>query len=125
VAKKARRKLEEETEESSFQFPEFDEGKFLAHEFEQTIATLLAVVLGLVLAVVAWAWDRYLAGPLPVLLVVPLILGIAVIAFSPFFVPRLRPAAADYTRGDWAGLIVIQLFGWLGLWFLLLNVLPS
>ena len=124
MAKKARRKMEEETEESTFQFPVFDEGKFLSHEFEQTYATLLAVGLGLVLAFVAWAWDRYLAGPLPALLVVPLVLGIAVIAFSPFFVPRLRPEASEYTRGDWAGLIVIQLFGWLGLWFLLLNVLP-
>jgi hypothetical protein len=118
MAKKARRKLDEDSPESKFEFPEFDVGKFLRHEFEQTFATGLAIGLAVALAFVSWALVR--AG-LPY--VVPGVVGVAVIAFSPFLIQRIRPSAEEYTKGDWVGLILTEAFGWLGIWFLLLNVL--
>jgi len=120
MAKKARRKLEEEEEAHSFQFPEFDELKFILHELEQSWALAIAFILTVGLAVVSWALDRLASG----LAFVPFILGIGLIAFSPSLIQRLRPLAHEYTRGDWAGLIVIEVFGWLGLWFLFLSVAP-
>ena len=119
MAKKARRKMEEDEEYSSFQFPAFDERKFFTHEFEQTTALAIALVLAVVSGLISYLIDRA-ASPL----VVPVVVGIALIAFSPFLVQRLRPLSRDYTKGDWAGLIVTEFFGWLGIWFLLLNVAP-
>jgi len=36
----------------------------------------------------------------------------------------LRTKSAIYTKGDWAGLIALEFFGWLALWFVLLNLSP-
>jgi hypothetical protein len=121
VAKKARRKAEEREEESHlFQFPEFDEFKFILHELEQSMALAVAFVITVGLAVLSWAYDRTTTT----FLFLPLLVGIGVIAFSPTVIQRLRPQAHEYTKGDWAGLIVVEFLGWLGLWFLFLNVAP-
>ena len=120
MAKKVKKKLEEDEEARSFTFPEFDVPGFLKHEFEQSAATLIAVLLSVVLALVCFGLDRTI---LPV--VVPLGVGIALIVASPFVIMRLRPDTSGYTKGDWAGLIVTELFGWLGVWFLLLNLIPT
>jgi hypothetical protein len=116
MAKKARRKAEEE-EGNEFTFPEFDERGFLRHEYEQTFATAIALVVSVALGVVSWAIDS--AG-LPV--VVPVVVAVAAIVFSPYLFLRLRETAGDYTKGDWAGLILMETFGWLGIWFLLLDL---
>ncbi|MCI4325766.1 MAG: hypothetical protein L3K00_07825 [Thermoplasmata archaeon] len=118
MAKKGKRKLDEAGEIKPFEFPAFDERKFLLHEYEQTVATVIAITLAVVLGVVSWAMDR--AG-LP--LVVPVVVSIALIVFSPYLFQRVRDAAGDYTKGDWAGLILTEAFGWLGIWFLLIDVL--
>ena len=119
MAKKAVRKLEEEEEARSFDFPTFDEAKFVAHEFEQSYATGIAIGLAAVFGVLSYLIERATAPG-----IVAAVVGIALIAFSPFLYPRLRPLAGEYTRGEWAGLLVTELFGWMGIWFLLLNVLP-
>lgn len=116
MAKKARRKLEEDEEYKGFRFPEFDEKKFLAHEFEQSIAGAIAIVLAIGLGFACWALDR--VAPV---FVAPLV-GVAGLAVSPLLIQRLRPLSAEYTRGEWAGLIAMELFGWLGIWFLLVDV---
>jgi hypothetical protein len=118
MAKKARRKLDEDAEADAFTFPEFDERKFLRHEYEQTAATGLAIGLAILLGFVSWAIDRV---GLP--LVVPVVVSVAVIVFSPYLFLRVRETAGEYTKGDWAGLILTETFGWLGVWFLLLDVL--
>jgi hypothetical protein len=118
MAKKGKRKLDEAGEIKPFEFPEFDERKFLRHEFEQTIATAMAITIAVGLGFLSWAMDR--AG-LP--LVVPVVASIAVVVFSPYLFQRLRELSADYTKGDWAGLILTETFGWLGIWFLLIDVL--
>jgi hypothetical protein len=120
MAKKARRRLEEDEEFHSFQFPRFDDEQFLAHEFEQTYATAIAFALAGGMAVVSYLIDR---ANLPAVLA--LAAAIAILVASPFLIQRLRPLSSEYTKGDWAGLIVMMIFGWLGLWFVLLNVLPT
>ena len=116
MAKKVRTRPEE-TEEYRFEFPVFDERAFIAHELEMTYGMLIAVVCavfaGAFSAVVAWAGGT----TLPV--AVAAIVGLAVIVASPFVIRALRAAAREYTRGDWAGLIALQFFGWLGIWFLI------
>jgi hypothetical protein len=124
VAKKVRKRLEEEAAENAFEFPEFDEGAFIRHEFEQTWAMAFAVVVAVALGVVSFVLDRALAGfSQPALQgLAPAALSLGVVGFSPFLLQRLRNGAKDYTRGDWAGLIVLEIFLWLGLWFLLADV---
>jgi hypothetical protein len=120
MAKKARRKLDED-ESPAFQFPEFDVRTFLTHEYEQTYATAIVIVLAVLLALLAVALDSILNGT-GLATLVPLVLGVAIVAFTPFLILRLRGPAKQYTKGDWAGLILTEVFGFLGLWFLLLNV---
>jgi hypothetical protein len=117
MAKKVRRKPEEEA--PAFEFPVFDEGAFLRKEFELTIALSLmggfAVLLGAlswVLSVSGLAW--YFVFPL----------GIVLVAFFPFVLRALRSQSWLYTKSDWAGLIALEFFGWIALWFVLLNVSP-
>jgi hypothetical protein len=99
----------------------------MLHEWEQTIATGFALVVAVALAVVSWAIDRGLSGfSQPVLQgVVPVALAIGVIAFSPLILLRLRRGKPEYTRGDWASVILLELFGWLGFWFLISDVLGT
>ena len=119
MAKKVRRNPEEEDPEKSFQFPPFDQQAFLNREFEQGRAMWIAVGFAGLLGGLS-----YLINRLGLLLVLPIVLGITVVALSPFLIQRLRAKARKYTRGEWAGLILLELFGWLGIWFLLLNVFP-
>ncbi len=50
-------------------------------------------------------------------------MGLAVVIASPFLIRRLRASAGDYTKGDWAALILVEVFGWLGFWFVLSDVI--
>ena len=123
MAKKARRRTEEQAKEEEshhFQFPEFEELKWILHELELSLALAVAFVITVGLAVLSWAYDQATSS----FLFLPLLVGIGVIAFSPTIIQKLRPLSHEYTRGDWAGLIVVELLGWLGLWFLFLNVAP-
>ncbi|HXW67532.1 MAG TPA: hypothetical protein VEL82_06640 [Thermoplasmata archaeon] len=118
MAKKARRKLEEE-EEEAFEFPVFDEAAFARKEFELGTGLILAGLLTVILGVLGWILT---ASGLPWF--APLVVGLAVIAASPFLIGRLRTLSSQFTKGDWAGLIVLEFFGFLALWFLLLNIAP-
>jgi hypothetical protein len=119
MAKKARRKLEEE-EAQAFEFPPFDERAFATKEFELGTGLLLAGLLTVVIGVFCWLLT--VVG-LPSL--VPFGIGIVLIAASPFLIRRLRSLSSLYTKGDWAGLIAMEFFGFLALWFLLLNLAPT
>jgi|GEM_PF-400114 len=123
----AKKKKIEEEDEVGFEFPEFDEAAFVQHESEQTYATLLALLFAIVLAIVSFAID-WVARGAPVggtdpLVFVPPVLGVAVLIASPFVIGRLRPASSEYTKGDWASLLLIEIFGWIGIWFVLTDVL--
>jgi len=117
MAKKVRRKLEEE-EAAAFEFPVFDEKAFVAKEFEMGTALALAGVFTAVLGVVSWALT-YVGVPW----YGPLILGIGVVILSPFVIRRLRTRSNLYTKGDWAALIAMEFFGWFALWFVLVDLL--
>jgi hypothetical protein len=118
VAKKVRRKSEDE--EFTFEFPQFDEAGFVWKEYELTSATVLAGLFALGLGLVCWVLS---AVSLSVW--VPLGIGIAAVIASVWAIRALRPASELYTKGDWAGLLALEFFGWLALWFLLLNIAPN
>ena len=119
MAKKARRKLEEE-EAQAFEFPPFDEGAFAKKEFELGTGLLLAGLFTVLIGVLCWALT--IVG-LPSL--VPFGIGLAIIAASPLVIGRIRSMSTLFTKGDWAGLIAMEFFGFLALWFLLLNLSPT
>lgn len=119
MAKKARRKLEDE-EEQAFEFPAFDEKAFGKKEFELGSGLLLAGIITVGIGLLSWA-----ISTTGVTVWVPLALGILVIILSPFLIRRLRTLSTLYTKGDWAGLIAMEFFGWFAIWFLLLNILAT
>ena len=121
MAKKAKRRLADEEKYDAFQFPEFDERKFLAHEYEQSIATAIVIVLAVLLAAISWAIDRTI-GPNSTLLSVPWVVGVAGVVAAPYVIRMLRPLSGDYTKGDWFWLILTTFMGWLGFWFLLTDL---
>ncbi len=119
MAKKVR-KRPEEVEAPKFEFPAFDEESFAKKEYELTGATALAGIITVLLGILGWVLTG--AGMTGWL---PFGLGLVIIALSPMLIGRLRSNSNLYTRGDWAGLIVLEFFGWLALWFVLLNVSPT
>jgi hypothetical protein len=118
MAKKARRKLEEE-EAAAFEFPVFDEAGFVKKEFELTAALTLASLFAILLGLVGWVMSTQgLSGW------IPFGIGLLGLIASPFAIQRLRPRSSLFTKGDWAGLLALEFFAWLALWFVLLNVSP-
>ncbi|MCI4323171.1 MAG: hypothetical protein L3K03_04010 [Thermoplasmata archaeon] len=115
MAKKAKRKIEE-AEESKFEFPVFDEHAFVSHELELTWATLIAFGVGVTAAVLSTIFQRTLAP------VVGLVVGIAFVIGGLVLIRNVRSRSSEYTKGDWAGVIAILFFAWLGLWFLFQSV---
>jgi hypothetical protein len=118
VAKKVRKRLEEE-EAASFEFPVFDEAGFVAKEYELMGGLTFASVIAAILGIVGWVLS---VGGLP--WYPPFLLGLAGIIASPYILRRVRERTWLYTKGDWAGLIMLEFFGWLALWFVLLDVSP-
>jgi len=116
MAKKARRKVEEAAE-PPFEFPTFDSHAFLDHEFEMTVATTIALFVAVLLGLLSWA-----LGVVSAPWFVPVLVSLVAIAAMPVLLPRLREQAAAYTKGDWAGLFLMEIFGWLGFWFLFANL---
>ncbi len=84
-----------------------------------TAALALAGAFTVLLGVLGWALT--VAG-IPLYAAFPI--GILLLAVSPFLIRRLRTKSSIYTKGDWAGLIALEFFGWLALWFVLLNLSP-
>lgn len=125
MAKKVKKRMEEDNPYTKFQFPHFDAVGFIEHELEQSYATLLSFTTGIAAGLGAWALTRYgmssALGVLPFSLFA-LVLGV-VGAFGLVYLIRLfRPKWEEYRRGDWASLIMVYVFFWLGLWALFLNV---
>jgi hypothetical protein len=118
MAKKVRKKLEEE-EAQAFEFPVFDEHAFIAKEFEMTYALAIAGLFAILLGLVGWTMSVVgLNG------FIPFGVGLVLIAMSPFVIRTLRKKSSIYTKGDWAGLVALEFFGWLAMWFVLLNLSP-
>jgi hypothetical protein len=119
MAKKARKKLEDDAI-PAFEFPVFDEAGFVWKEYELAAATALAGVIALGLGLMGWILTGLgLNG------FIPLGLGIAAMAGSVWLIQAIRPNSSYYTKGDWAGLLALEFFGWFAIWFLLLNIAPG
>jgi hypothetical protein len=118
MAKKVRRKPAEE-QGPAFEFPVFDEVAFVTKEYEMTSALALTAGFTVLVGILSWALSVtgllwYIVFPI----------GILLIALIPFLVRRLRSRSSTYTKGDWAGLVALEFFGWLALWFVLQNLSP-
>jgi hypothetical protein len=116
MAKKARRKVEEAAE-PPFEFPVFDLKAFLTHEFEMTTATTIALLVAILLGLLSWA-----LGVVGIPWFVAVVVAIVIIAVVPVVLTRIREETKIYTKGDWAGLFLMEIFGWLGFWFLFANL---
>lgn len=123
MAKKSRQKVDEEEKAKAFKFPEFDVRAFLEYELEQTRAVIIALVFSVVMIVVAWRLTLYgvAQGLGGVYGGICILLGFIVAIVLVFAIRWLRPKAKDYRKGDWAMLILLYLFLYLGVWALLLN----
>ncbi len=117
MAKKARRKLDEEAEEKAFDFPVFDEVAFAQKEFLLTWGVTFTSVLALVLGAFAW----FCTG-IGLAWYIPFPIGLIVVFLSPWILGRLLAGSTLFTKGDWAGLIALEFFGFLAVWFVLVNV---
>ena len=118
MAKKVRRKPAED-DAPKFEFPVFDEVGFVTKEFELTAGLLLASLFAILLGLFGWVMTADGINGF-----IPFFLGLVVIALSPYAIRRLRNRASLFTKGDWAGLLALEFFGWLALWFVLTNVSP-
>jgi hypothetical protein len=118
VAKKVKKKPQE-AEAFHFQFPTFDEQSFVDHEFEQTAAVLIAGGFAVLLGLISW---MMIVISLPWF--APAIVGVVVLVLTPYVIRALRQRSNLYKWSDWAGLIAIEFFGWLAIWFLLADISP-
>jgi len=118
MAKKVRRRPDEEAEEKAFDFPVFDEASFVAKEFQLTSAVALATAVAALLGVFSWACTN---AQLP--WYVPFPVSFLLVLASPWYLERLLRGSKTFTRGDWAGLVFTEFFGFLAVWFVLVNVI--
>ena len=116
MAKKVRRKPDEEAEAKAFDFPVFDEAAFAAKEFELTWAVVFAGVVAALLGALAWACTN---AALP--WYVPFPIALLVVFLSPLFIERIRAGRTVFTKGDWACVVALEFFGFLAVWFVLVN----
>jgi hypothetical protein len=116
MAKKVRRSPDEEAA-ASFELPSFDEAKFFTKEFELGGALGFTALFALIAGALSWVGTS-----LGVWWWAIFLLGFADVFSSYWVLRRIRPKAELYTKGDWAGLLAIQFFGWIALWFVLVNV---
>lgn len=108
-------------EETKFQFPVFDEKGFIAHELELTYGMAMAVVWAIVAGVLAAGVGTFLARSEGSTVGISAAVGAGLVVILTSFVvfPQLRSSVATYTKSDWAGLVALEIFGWIGIWFLL------
>lgn len=113
MAKKGRQKIEEK-ESTAFEFPVFDETGFIRHELDLSWATVIALTFSVLLGVLGAVAVHF---GLP--FTIPIVIGILGIAAIPSTVQSIRHSDEVYTKGDWAGILAVAFFVWLGVWFLL------
>jgi hypothetical protein len=117
MAKKQRQKIEEE-KATAFEFPVFDETAFIKHELDLSWATVIALTMAILLGVLGAAVVHV---GLPY--TVPIVIGILGIASIPSTIQTVRHSREVYTKGDWAGILAVAIFVWIGVWFLLSGLL--
>jgi len=117
MAKKVRRKPDEDAEEKAFDFPVFDEAGFASKEFQLTWAVALGTVVAVLLGALAAFCTTSGLGwyiPFPV--------GFALTLLSPWYLGLALRGSSGFTKGDWAGVVALEFFGFLAVWFVLVNV---
>ncbi len=109
-----------------FRFPEFDVVGFIEHELEQSYATALTLLFAVGIALVSWRLTllgtSLGSGLVGIFSGVAGVVGIAAAVVMVYLIGRARPLSGEYRKGDWATLIAIYIFLWLGFWALFLNL---
>jgi hypothetical protein len=118
VAKKVRRKPDEEAEEKAFDFPVFDEAAFADKEFRLTWGIALGSTVAVLLGAFAWFCTSVQLG-----WYVPFPIAFLLVLLSPWLLGRAVRGSTKFTTGDWAGIVALEFFGFLAVWFVLVNVL--
>ncbi len=117
MAKKVRRKPDEEAEEKAFDFPVFDEVAFATKEFQLTGGVAIAGAIAVLLGAFAWLCT---SATLPWYVPFPICFLVAIL--TPWFLGRLVAGASAFTKGDWAGIVALEFFGFLAVWFVLVDL---
>ncbi|MCI4335420.1 MAG: hypothetical protein L3K04_07340 [Thermoplasmata archaeon] len=117
MAKKGRQKIEER-ESTAFEFPVFDERAFIRHELDLSWATAIALAVSVLIGLASAAIVQ-----IGVSFTISILVGVLGIVAIPSIIGAVRTTHEEYTKGDWAGVIAVAVFVWLGVWFLLSGLL--
>ena len=112
---KKRRKHEEEKEEKEYKAPDFNEQEFLMNEIETGKVTILAAIMSIPMAILAFL----VMGPAGA--GVGLLLGILGAGSIYFLLPFLKIDPKEFKPKNWFGPISTYLFAFLAIWVLLVN----
>ena len=115
-----RRKEKDEESETDFKFPKFDEEKFLKKERRNIKTTFLSFLLGLVMAIICFAFWTLLSGHF---LRWELVLLVAVMnsTFLKYLFIRLNIDLTDFGKKGWLSSYATYFFTWLLVFIVLVN----
>ncbi len=112
---KKRRKHEEEKEEKEYKAPEFDEREFLMNEIDTGKVTILAAIMAIPMAILAFLAMEPLGASFGLTLIILGIVGIYLI------MPFLKIDPKEFKPKNWFGPISTYIFAFLAIWVLLVN----
>ena len=112
---KKRRKHEEEKEEKEYKAPDFDEREFLTNEIDTGKVTILAAILSVPMAILAFL----VMGPLGA--GVGFVLGMAGFGSIYFLMPFLKIDIKEFKPRNWFGPVSTYIFAFLAIWVLMVN----
>jgi hypothetical protein len=116
VAKKRRQK-EVKKEDYDFNFPEFDEVKFIKKEFTKAKVAFITAGYAVVIAIVSWillniSFENWQ---------IPVIIGFAAVFTLPLVLQKIKIDISEYEWKSWIGAGAIYIFIWLAVFILLCN----
>jgi hypothetical protein len=116
------KKRKETTEEEEFdiKLPKFDEEKFLKRERRNIKTLFIAVILGLIIAVISFGFWVLLTGTSYQWTLV-LLLGIFNASWLRYIFIKLSVDMTDFGKGKWATTLLVYFFTWLLALILLTN----
>lgn len=112
---KKRKAKEERKEEPEFEFPEFDEVKFMSHEIRDTKANFIAFGFAMLMVLASYLVGRYIS------FAVAFIIGLFGMAALKFVFDGIKLDLEEFGKKEWLGVIAVYFFSWLAIWILISN----
>ncbi|MCK5038239.1 MAG: hypothetical protein KAS16_03990 [Thermoplasmata archaeon] len=112
---KKRRKHEEEKEEKEYKAPDFDEREFLTNEMETGKVTILAAIMSIPMAILAFLLMGSMGAS------IGLSIGILGVGLVYFLLPLLKIDPKEFKPKNWLGPVSTYIFAFLAIWVLLVN----